>query len=66
VEEAAPGSRVDAAIHGSQVGWQHLLDGESPPPGEKAAMRGDATAIGLLGQWSDWARGLGGARNVRD
>jgi hypothetical protein len=29
-------------------------------------MRGDAAAIGLLGQWSDWARGLGGARNVRD
>lgn len=66
VEEAAPGSRVDAAIHASQVGWQHLLDGEAPPAGEKAAMRGDATAIGLLGQWSDWARGLGGARNVRD
>jgi hypothetical protein len=66
VDEAPPGSRVDAAIRASQVGWQHLLDGEAPPPGEKAAMRGDAAAIGLLGQWSDWARGLGGARNVRD
>jgi hypothetical protein len=66
VDEAPPGSTADAVVHASQVGLQHLLDGEAPPAGEKAAMRGDASAIGLLGQWSDRARGLGGARNVRD
>jgi hypothetical protein len=66
VDEASPGTTADAVVHASQVGLQHLLDGEAPPAGEKAAMRGDASAIGLLGQWSDRARGLGGARNVRD
>jgi hypothetical protein len=66
VHEAPSGGAVDAVVHTSQVGLQHLLDGEPPPPGEKAALRGDAAAIGLLGQWSDRARGFGGARNVRD
>jgi hypothetical protein len=66
VDEAPPGADADAVVRTSQVGLQHLLDGEAPPAGEKAAMRGDATAIGLLGQWSDWARGLSGTRNVRD
>jgi hypothetical protein len=66
VAEAPPGAGADAVVRVSQIGLQHLLDGEAPPPGEKAAMRGDAAAIGLLGQWSDWARGFAGARNVRD
>ena len=66
VGEPPPGSVADAVVRISQVGLQHLLDGDSPPAGEKAAMRGDASAIGLLGQWSDRARGLGDARNVRD
>jgi hypothetical protein len=66
VDEAEPDGEVDAVVRASQLGLQHLLDDEPPPPGEKAELRGDAAAIGLLGQWSDWARGLGGARNVRD
>ena len=66
VGEPLPGSVADAAVRVSQVGLQHLLDGEAPPTGEKAAMRGDASAIGLLGEWSDRARELGGARNERD
>jgi hypothetical protein len=66
VDEAPSGAGADAVVRTSQVGLQHLLDGEAPPAGEKAAMRGDAEAIGLLGQWSDWARGLSGTRNVRD
>jgi hypothetical protein len=66
VDEAEAGSSADAVVRTSQVGLQHLLDGEAPPPGEKAAMRGDAAAIGLLGQWTDRARRSSGARNVRD
>jgi hypothetical protein len=66
VEEAPSGRTVDAVVHTSQIGLQHLLDGEAPPPDEKAALRGDAATIGLLGRWTDRARGFGGARNVRD
>jgi hypothetical protein len=51
---------ADAAVRASQPGLQHLLEGESPPVGEKPAMRGDAAAIGLLAQWTDWARWRGG------
>jgi hypothetical protein len=74
VREGRPGG-ADAAMRMSQAALQHLLDGESPPAGEKPAMRGDAAAIGLLGRWTDWARwprrrrgslGAAASRNVRD
>src|SRR6478672_5268 len=55
VREARPGA-ADAVVRMSQTAFQHLLDGEAPPAGEKPAMRGDAAAIGLLAQWTDRAR----------
>ncbi len=60
VREAPPDAAVEAAVRTSQAGLQHLLDGEAPPAGEKAAMRGEAAAIGLLAQWTDRACWLGG------
>jgi hypothetical protein len=59
VVEGRPADAPNATVYVSQVGLQHLLDGEPPPPDAKPAMRGDLAAIGLLGQWTEWARWLG-------
>src|SRR5437763_1774418 len=60
VERSAAGSgeAADAGVRIPQTGLAHLLDGEPPPRGEKAAIRGDVAAVGLLGQWTDRARNV--------
>ena len=52
------GASADAGVRISQTGLAHLLDGEPPPRGEKAAIRGDVAAVGLIGQWTDRARNV--------
>jgi hypothetical protein len=63
VGEGPPPGRAGGTVHASQSAFQHVLDGRPRPPGGKASMRGDARALGLITQWTEWAvaRGARGA-----
>ncbi len=52
----APPEGVDATVTMTPKGFEHLLRGESPPPGHRPVVRGDRLAVAQLKAWTDRAQ----------
>ena len=59
VREGRPAGSANATVRTTQIGLQHLLDGEPPPRDDRAAIRGEPAVVGLLGRWTERARRRG-------
>jgi hypothetical protein len=57
VERRAPPDRPAAVVSMTPAAFSHLLRGETPPSGERPAIRGDRAAVALLKGWIDRAQG---------
>jgi hypothetical protein len=56
VAEHAAGAAADATVTMSRAGFDRLLRGESPAPGDLPIVRGNREAVAALKRWTDLAR----------